>query len=896
MTEYKNVLPYLKRKAVGTVAIFLRKDNRELFDDDAKLVAEELLMTNVGRNVYQLEDRELTVLSINKGQYNRVIRDLLLIQRRRVEVYEESGKEGFKLVQKGDLKNYDDFSSIVESCVELGELSTVMSVKISGQDGTEDNLVSVVLINPHDMRVTVAEFSDTKNFYYLSELIQNTTPRECFLFKGDSDERPEGYKALLMCMNRANLPSHNIDLPTSNVQALKKQFTSLFFKNDFFEPHVSKNVLAVASALATEMRLLPDYKEKFLLIEYQSAGHLHLDGAAVKALELLSLVNDMDDEPTRGVGTLYDYLNKCRSDPGRRLLRNWLRRPLSDRRQINERLDVVESLIESHGIRTDLSDKLLRQVPDIATIERRLLQKKATLVECYRLYRLIDLSKRFKATASDFYDEHAEEKGAAIKVVMLDPLQEIVNQFEPFMRVIEEFLDMDHVDETGEYRIIPSKDDELNECWKKMQIMEMDAETMMKNFAKKAGLTGLKLELADVGYVFRGTHKDEKSISKQDVQVVDVTKGGGIRFTTREVRKLSSQMEGVRSEYNEHQARLTAEVMEIAQEHTTKLAPLNDILAVIDVLVAFAVVAFHSSNDYVRPELLDKGTGVLELTECRHPVLEEKRSTEYIANDVMLHMRNGDERDTHFAVVTGANMGGKSTYLRSAGLTVIMAQMGCFVPCSKARFSILDSIHTRVGASDYQCNGVSTFMAEMVDCVAILDAAKSTSLVLVDELGRGTSTFDGFGMAWGVAKHILTEIDCFCLFATHYHEMSVLKEHFPERVINLKADTYVDANGDIVLLFKITEGLAERSFGINIAKSVDFPEPIIKDATHILNYLETNTWENAEVLDPLLPEYDEEPLNAAIQEIKRIYFEAEKNKANVSDVCAELLKVIPSNV
>uniref|UniRef100_A0A914Y9S4 DNA mismatch repair proteins mutS family domain-containing protein n=1 Tax=Panagrolaimus superbus TaxID=310955 RepID=A0A914Y9S4_9BILA len=331
--------------------------------------------------------------------------------------------------------------------------------------------------------------------------------------------------------------------------------------------------------------------------------------------------------------------------------------------------------------------------------------------------------------------------------------------------------------------------------------------------------------------ITRTVLKEEKNVKAGGFTISSVTKGSGINFVSEELTALSEEYAEVSQTYNQIQEQMISEVLEVAQENITKLQKMNDVLSVIDVLVALSVVSGNSCNSYVRPHLEEKGTGIFELIQCRHPVIEEKNDIQYIANDVNLHYKqtNGKITGPRFAVVTGANMGGKSTYLRAAGLTVILAQMGCFVPCDSAHFSVFDGIHTRVGASDFQCNGVSTFMAEMVDCVAILDAAKSTSLVLVDELGRGTSTYDGFGMAWGVANHILNKIGAFCLFATHYHEISVLKERYPDDVVNLKVETHVDENGDIALLYKIVEGLAERSFGINIAQCVNFPDHIIKN-------------------------------------------------------------------
>ncbi|KAE9550808.1 hypothetical protein FO519_005980 [Halicephalobus sp. NKZ332] len=619
MEDYKAILPYVKKKAQGTVAIFQRRDSRELFNEDARLVADQLLMSDVGVRTYFLDNAELTVLSLNKVQLNRVIRDLLLVLRCRVEIYEEdiSGK-GFEVTAKGDLTHYDDFKDIVEGCVELSELSTLMAVRMYSDNmkGEEENKITAVFCNPHDMRITVAEFADTPNFSHLSECIQIMVPRQCLLFKGDRDANMKAFIQLETALRRPNLPYTVIDYSPKDMDKIKEEF--------------------VASA---------------------------------------------------------------------------------------------------------------------------------------------------------------------------------------------------------------------------------------------TGLDSIKLDTGN-GFFFRAPLREEKAITRQKYEIVDIKRSYGVIFVTKELKSVSAESAGVMKKYNELQKQLTQKVVEIAVKQAGNLQGLNDIIALIDVLVAFSTISIESSGGYIRPELLEAGTGVFDLKECRHPVIELKDDMEYIPNDIELsyESKDGKVSGPRFAVITGANMGGKSTYLRSAGLSVIMGQMGCFVPCESARFSIIDGIYTRVGASDYQCSGVSTFMAEMMDCVAILDAAKPTSLVLVDELGRGTSTYDGFSLAWGVADHILNKIGCFCLFATHYHEMSLLKEKFPNDVVNLKVDTFTGKDGEITFLYKIVEGLAERSFGLNIANTLKFPEKIMIDAKKILNFLETNSWENADEIDPLLNEkaqaVKEEELNELIKKIK----------------------------
>jgi len=896
MEDYKAILPYLKKKAQGTVAIFQRKDSRELFNEDARLVADQLLMSDVGIRNYYLDNSELTVLSLNKMQLNRVIRDLLLVLRCRVELYEEdiSGK-GFEVTAKGDLTHYDDFKDVVEGCVELSELSTLMAVRMYSDNmkGVEENKITAVFCNPHDMRITVAEFDDTPNFSNLSECIQIMVPRQCLVFKADRDANMKAFIQLENALRRPNLPYSVIDYSSKDLDKIKEEFLSLLFKDwsGYSDPSLSANVLKTAAPLFEHMHLLPEYAGSFLVVQYETAGYMHMDAAAVKALELFSLVQDDEDEPVRSNGTLYGILNKCYCDLGRRLLRNWMRRPLSNLRSINERLDVVECLTESHSARQALSLQLKR-IPDVMVIERKLLQKKASLVDCVRLYRIVEALDDFDSILDELVDTHEDQKAAAVKALLWDPIKTYKEYFANFKEQIETYVDMDYFDEANEYRIKSDVDEELQRCWTTLEKFERKAKRLCEGVAATTGLDSIKLDTEN-GFIFRAPLREEKVIARHKYEIIDIKRNLGVVFVNKELKALSSESAEVMKRYNELQKQLTQKVVEVAVKQAGNLQGLNDIIALIDVLVAFSTISIESSGGYVRPELLEPGTGVFELRECRHPVIELKEDMEYIPNDIVLNYESKDGKITgsRFAVITGANMGGKSTYLRSAGLSVIMGQMGCFVPCESARFSIVDGIYTRVGASDYQCSGVSTFMAEMMDCVAILDAAKSTSLVLVDELGRGTSTYDGFSLAWGVADHILNKIGCFCLFATHYHEMSLLKEKFPNDVANLKVDTFTGKDGEITFLYKIVEGLAERSFGINIANTLKFPEKIIVDAKKILNFLETNSWENSDEIDPLLNEkaqtIKEEELNALISKIK----EEMKNINDPAEVKKKVLEL-----
>ncbi|KAA0195207.1 DNA mismatch repair protein MSH2, partial [Fasciolopsis buskii] len=504
----------------------------------------------------------------------------------------------------------------------------------------------------------------------------------------------------------------------------------------------------------------------------------------------------------------------------------------------DERLDMVESFVDDTGVRQTLHDDFLRRVPDLQRLTRKLQRKRGCgLQDVYRIYQLLTRLPSAISLLLQCTGPH----GCVISVTLVEPLQESLRNFAKFQEMVESTLDLDAVQRRNEYIIRADFDESLGELKAKLDGIEEEIEDEFRRSASKLNMDpgkSLKLDSNDqLGYFMRVTLKDEKVLREfKSFEILDTQKAG-VRFRNAAMSRLNDTHMETKREYEDAQKSIVDEVIRIASGYVEPMLELNATIALLDVLVGLAVAAVSApGQQYVRPRILPRSSGRIVFRQARHPCLEMQESASVIPNDVYL------ERGKQiFQIITGPNMGGKSTYIRSVGVIAAMAQIGSFVPCEFAELIPVDAIMARVGAADCQLRGVSTFLAEMLETSSVLRAATANSLVIIDELGRGTSTYDGFGLAWAVASHLAgPEVGCFSLFATHFHELTSLAQHMPGRVTNLRVMASVnqaegsdggttDAPG-VVMLYKVESGVCNRSYGLDVARIAGLPGEVIRNA------------------------------------------------------------------
>ena len=543
---------------------------------------------------------------------------------------------------------------------------------------------------------------------------------------------------------------------------------------------------------------------------YKVGEYLQLDGSTRKNLELIETIRGK-----KGPGTLYHVIDNTMTAMGGRLLKKWIEEPLKNIKHINLRLDAVEELYKNVMASNNIKE-CLRSVYDIERLISRIVYGSCNGRDMNSL----------KQSLSNLPDLKAELSGLSSEL-----FAEIYSKFDE-LKDIFDIIDKAIVEEPPvsikEGGILKTGyDDELDE----LKEITVNGKNWISGLQTKerdaTGIKNLKIGFNKVfGYYLEVTKSYLKDVPEYYIR--KQTLANCERYVTPELKEMEAKILNADEQIMKLEYELFLEIRQFISSQVKRIQETAYNIAVVDTINSLAIAAVK--NNYVRPEMNSKG--YMSITDGRHPVIEKIMKNEmFVPNDTYI-----DNREYRMSIITGPNMAGKSTYMRQVALIALLAHLGSFVPAKRAEICVVDKIFTRVGASDDLSQGQSTFMVEMSEVPNILQNATSDSLLILDEIGRGTSTYDGLSIAWSVVEYITKKIKAKTLFATHYHELSELESKL-KSVKNYKI-LIKEENDKITFLRKITEGSIDRSYGIQVANLAGLPEEVVGRAKEILRQLD----------------------------------------------------------
>ena len=567
---------------------------------------------------------------------------------------------------------------------------------------------------------------------------------------------------------------------------------------------------------------------------------LQMDFSTKQNLELTSSLRSNSRSQT-----LWSFLDKCRSSMGSRLLKKWIEYPLVDTAMINRRLDAVEYLNDNFITKDELREHL-GFVYDMERLSARVAYGSANPRDILRLIKTLEHTPQIFEL---FHDCSAYEEFQSI-----DPCRELYDMIEGAI------IDNPPLTLKDGGVFVEGYNEELDQVREigkngKNWILELENKER-----ERTGVKSLKIGYNRVfGYYIEVTKTNLDSIKDEFGYVRKQTLTNAERFITQELKDKEDAIVHVQERSIRLEAELFNHLLNQIKVYLPKLHDLSHALATIDALYALAEIS--SENGYTRPQF---HTGhSIHMKEARHPILDRMmKTTRYVSNDLEM----GEDND--ILMITGPNMGGKSTYMRQTVLLVIMAQIGCFVPAKKAEMPIFDQIFTRIGASDDIMSGQSTFMVEMIEANNALQNATANSLILFDEIGRGTSTYDGMALAQAMIEYIMRNIKAKTLFSTHYHELTEMAEK-NAGIRNVHVDVH-EEDDKVTFLYRVLDGKADKSYGINVARLAHLPSSVLERAKQILDNLELQPNMVKEVKPPLVIEKENPQHMQIINQVKQV--------------------------
>lgn len=844
--QQQNKLPELKldaKQAQGFICFFKtlthdarairffdRKDYYTSHGENATFIANTYYHTTSSLRQLGSGPDGISSVSVSRSMFESIARDLLLERTdHTLEVYEGNGAN-WRLTRTGTPGNIGRFEDVLFANNDMQDSPVTISLFPNFREN--QCTVGLSFVDMTKRKLGLAEFIDDCQFTNVESVFVALGCKECLL-PMDSGKSVE-FKALCNVLSRCGV------LLT---ERKKSEFKSRDVVQDLgrivrgpIEPVRDllsdfEHALSSLGALLSYVELLADETNygNYTIQKYNLDSYMRLDSAAMRALNVLENKSDSNKN-----FSLFGLMNRtCTAGMGKRLLNRWLKQPLLDIDDIICRLDLVQAFVEDAELRVGLRQHL-KKISDIERLTHNLKKKAANLQPVIKLYQSIIRLPHIKGVLEQYKGQFS----SLIKKKYMDLLEFLMDEdrLNKFTALVEFSVDLDQL-ENGEYMISPGYDSKLAALKDELNAVEQQIHNVHKQTASDLDLSldkALKLEKGtQFGHVFRITKKEEQKVRKKLSThfIVLETRKDGVKFTNSRLKKLGDQYQKVLNEYTSCQKEIVVRVVDTSASFSELFEASAGILSEMDVLLSFADLATSCPVPYVRPEITPSDKGDIILEGSRHPCVEAQDGVNFIPNDCTLVRGK-----SWFQIITGPNMGGKSTFIRQVGVNVLMAQIGCFLPCNRASISIRDSIFARVGAGDCQLRGVSTFMQEMLETASILKGACEKSLIIIDELGRGTSTYDGFGLAWAICEYLVEVKKAPTLFATHFHELTALARTDVQQsssvathgVANYHVGAHIDPSSHrLTMLYKVELGACDQSFGIHVAEYANFPENVV---------------------------------------------------------------------
>ena len=801
MEQYMNI----KKNYEDCILFFRLGDFYEMFFDDAKLASKELELTLTGKNCGQeeraprgggpLDSAEKYIARLIDKGYKVAICEQVedpasakgIVKREVIQIVTPGTLTAQSMLAEKE-NNYlaaiytdenENGMSIAYCDISTGELKVT---EYKDSNLYETLLNELVKINAKEIIINkdFAGTYSTDEIHAVTEAYINTVSNEFFSHKSCLD----AVKAQFNCISTAAIGLEEDSLSILSLGALLSYLLET-------QKHSLKQITQVST--------------------YESGKHMALDKATLRNLELTETLYDK-----RLAGSLLGVLDKTHTAMGSRKMKRWLREPLNDSKEINKRLDGVDELYQQLLIRNNLKDSL-KGIYDFERLAGRIACRNANGKDLIALKNSLKMLPDIKASL-----EYANSPILRELNNEINPLTEVYNTIENAVCDDPPFT----IKEGGIIKEGYSEDlDKLKDSIKdgKAWISGLEASER-----ERTGIRTLKVGYNKVfGYYLEVTKSFYDQIPENYIR--KQTLANAERFITPELKDMENLVLNAEAKINQMEYDIFSDLREYIEGFIKQLQTISEAIATLDVLCSFAHVS--EKHGYTKPQIDDSME--IEIIKGRHPVIEQSIGEGlFISNDTYLN-----DDDASMLLITGPNMAGKSTYMRQTALLVLMAQAGCFIPCQKARIGVVDRIFTRIGASDNLAQGQSTFYVEMSELSYILNSAGERSLIILDEIGRGTSTYDGLSIAWAVTEYLCNNnTHIRTLFATHYHELTALEDKI-HGVRNLTVDVS-EENGNIVFLHKIVSGSASRSYGIHVAKLAGIPSELLQNAEVKLSELE----------------------------------------------------------